>query len=249
MKLTAHWFQELVASHYCCRLAQTPEDIEKAQMLRFQVFNLELEEGLDEAFTTGRDEDPFDTICDHLIVEDRASGRIVGTYRLQSGIKAKKGLGYYSEQEFDFSPFEPMRHEMLELGRACIHKSHRNLASLSLLWKGIARYARNYDLRYFIGCSSLTSQDPDAGLEVFRMLEKRFLTLPHLRTKPHPRYACPFGEQPETQPEIPKLLRAYLTVGAQICGPPALDKAFGTIDFLTLLDLKKLSARTLRRYF
>jgi len=91
MKLTAHWFQELVASHYCCRLAQTPEDIEKAQMLRFQVFNLELEEGLDEAFTTGRDEDPFDTICDHLIVEDRASGRIVGTYRLQSGIKAKKG--------------------------------------------------------------------------------------------------------------------------------------------------------------
>ena len=131
MKLTQNWFKELLCGQYICRLVQTPEDLREAQKLRFQVFNLELKEGLDEAFTTGRDEDPFDIICDHLIVEDRASGRIVGTYRLQSGIKAKKGLGYYSEQEFDFSPFESMRHEMLELGRACIHKSHRNLASLS----------------------------------------------------------------------------------------------------------------------
>lgn len=249
MKLTTHWFQELVASQYRCRLAQTPEDLEKAQMLRFQVFNLELEEGLEEAFATGKDEDPFDTICDHLIVEDKLSGQIIGTYRLQSGVAAKKGLGYYSEQEFDFAPFESIRHEILELGRACIHKSHRNLASLGLLWKGIAQYAKNYRLRYFIGCSSLTSQDPDEGLKVFRMLEDRYLVMPNLRTTPHPEYACIPENQLETQPDIPKLLRAYLTVGAQICGPPALDKAFGTIDFLTLLDLKNLSARNLRRYF
>ena len=249
MKLTKHWFQELVASQYRCRLAQTPDDLENAQMLRFQVFNLELREGLEEAFATGRDEDPFDAICDHLIVEDRMSGQVIGTYRLQSGITAKNGLGYYSEQEFDFAPFESIRNEILELGRACIHKSHRNLASLGLLWKGIAQYANNYNLRYFIGCSSLTSQDPDDGLEVFRMLEDRFLVSPHLRTTPCPEYACQFSRQPETQPNIPKLLRAYLTVGAQICGPPALDKAFGTIDFLTLLDLKNLSARNLRRYF
>ena len=62
MKLTTHWFQELIASQYSCRLAQTPEDLEKAQMLRFQVFNLELDEGLEEAYATGRDEDPFDAI-------------------------------------------------------------------------------------------------------------------------------------------------------------------------------------------
>jgi len=37
-------------------------------------------------------------------------------------------------------------------------------------------------------------------------------------------------------PRIPKLLRAYLTVGAKICGPPALDRQFKTLDFLTLLD-------------
>jgi putative hemolysin len=37
-----------------------------------------------------------------------------------------------------------------------------------------------------------------------------------------------------------KLLRAYLVIGAKICGPPAIDREFGTIDFLTLLDLHML---------
>jgi len=39
-----------------------------------------------------------------------------------------------------------------------------------------------------------------------------------------------------------KLLRAYLAIGAKICGPPAIDREFGTIDFLTLLDLNSLPA-------
>ena len=41
-------------------------------------------------------------------------------------------------------------------------------------------------------------------------------------------------------PKIPKLLRAYLSIGAKICGPPALDREFKTIDFLTLLDWHEL---------
>jgi len=36
---------------------------------------------------------------------------------------------------------------------------------------------------------------------------------------------------------VPKLLRAYLNIRARICGPPALDTQFKTIDFLTMLDL------------
>jgi putative hemolysin len=38
------------------------------------------------------------------------------------------------------------------------------------------------------------------------------------------------------------LLRAYLAIGAKICGPPAIDRDFGTIDFLTLLGIRALPA-------
>jgi putative hemolysin len=49
--------------------------------------------------------------------------------------------------------------------------------------------------------------------------------------------------------QIPKLLRAYLTLGAKICGPPALDRQFKTIDFLTLLDLETLHRLARQRFF
>jgi putative hemolysin len=46
----------------------------------------------------------------------------------------------------------------------------------------------------------------------------------------------------------PKLLRAYLTIGAKICSEPAIDREFKTIDFLTILDLQTLHPRVARRF-
>ena len=100
------------STQYVTRLACTEAEIRAAQALRFEVFNLELNEGLAHSYTTGLDADPFDAVCDHLLVEHVPSGSIVGTYRLQTGTNAGKNLGYYSAQEFDFSPFELMRHQI-----------------------------------------------------------------------------------------------------------------------------------------
>ena len=56
-------------AHYTLRLAQSAEEIRAAQVLRFEVFNLELKEGLAQSYANGFDEDPFDAVCDHLLVE------------------------------------------------------------------------------------------------------------------------------------------------------------------------------------
>jgi hypothetical protein len=66
---------------------------------------------------------------------------LVGTYRMQTGFRAKGNLGYYSAQLFDMKPFERIRGKILELGRACVHEEYRNTTALFLLWKGIASYA------------------------------------------------------------------------------------------------------------
>jgi len=116
---------------YLARIAQSVAEIQAAQRLRFTVFNLELQEGLEESLLTGCDADPFDEVCDHLLVEHLPTGEIVGTYRLQTGSTAAANIGYYSEQEFDFRPFEPIRSELIELGRACVHREHRNLVVLA----------------------------------------------------------------------------------------------------------------------
>jgi len=250
MNTTLETVRLLVSSptHYDTRLARNMDEVRAAQALRFQVFNLELNEGLEQSYANGLDEDPFDAVCDHLTVEHLPSANIVGTYRLQTGHNAAAHLGYYCAQEFEFQLFEPLRAKMIELGRACVHPQHRNLVVLGLLWKGIADYARQHAGRYLFGCSSITSQDPAAGASAYADLCRRHLAPPQWRTRPLAAYDCSLNQLAAEPVKIPKLLRAYLTLGAKICGPPALDRQFKTIDFLTLLDLETMPLLARQRF-
>lgn len=241
-------------SAYKVRIAESDADIAQAQRLRYRVFNLELGEGLSESVATGRDADPFDEVCDHLLIEHVVSTEIIGTYRLQTGVSAKENIGYYSEQEFDFSPFEQIRGELVELGRACIAKDHRNMVVLGLLWKGIAQYAKLCEARYLIGCSSITSTDPVVGQAAFCKLS-RYLADQQFITRATREFDCSVEQVRELEViefsrkvEIPRLMRAYLTLGARICGEPALDREFKTIDFLTLIDLRSLGPRAMAKF-
>lgn len=224
------------APGYVARLARGAHEVAAAQRLRFEVFNLELGEGLVQSYGTRRDVDELDAICDHLLVFEALTQNVVGTYRLQTGAMARQGLGYYSAREFDLSPLESRRPQVVELGRACVHAEHRSFAVLSLLWRGIATYAAERGARYLMGCSSLTSLDERVGAAAWRRLQVHAAP-PELMTVPQAAYACSLTEE-AAPPKIPRLLTAYLALGAKVCAPPAIDRAFGTIDFLTWLDLE-----------
>lgn len=233
---------------YEVRLAQTKSEREAACRLRFNVFNVELGEGLNTSWHTGLDQDQFDLVCDHLIVEDRGRGEIVGTYRMQSGAMAARHLGYYSEQEFNFSAYQTIRGEVLELGRASIDREHRSSEVLTLLWRGIVRYGRSYHLRYLIGCSSFHSCDPQAGWAMYRQLLE-FVVADEFLTTPTAAFALPPADlTADPLVKVPKLLKTYIAVGARICAAPAWDREFGTMDFLTLLDLARLSPAARHRF-
>ena len=227
----------------------TPQaDLQAVQKLRYEVFNLELQEGLPESHVSGLDIDRFDAVCDHLVVEHVADASIVGTYRMQTGDSAALQLGYYCAQEFDFSVYDPYRSEILELGRACIAKKHRSMQVLSLLWRGIAEYANTHGARYLLGCSSLSSQDPALGHAAYARMAQS-LAPAHLQTLPLTSHRLAPPPLQEARAEIPKLLSAYLALGAWICGPPAIDQDFRTIDFLTCLDLKAPHMEQRRKRF
>lgn len=239
---------ELRHGPYVAKFAAGNDELAAALRLRFEVFNLELNEGLPSAYASGHDYDAFDAVCDHLIVEHVPSKRVVGTYRLQTGITAGENLGYYSQREFDFAPYAKLRPALIELGRACIHREHRSTDVLYLLWRGIAGYALKHGSRFLIGCSSLTSQDPAHGSAVYEQLLE-WQVEDSLRTRPREGFAMSIVRSSAADDKVPKLLRTYLAIGAKICGPPALDREFQTIDFLTLLDLEHLHPRVRMRFF
>jgi putative hemolysin len=246
-KTKTDWSPNIHQGSYQLRLASAEADRIAAFRLRFLVFNLELNEGLEGAYVTGQDSDEFDGICDHLVVEHAGTGKIVGTYRLQTGAMASVNAGFYSKREFDFSPYRQLGNSVIELGRACVHRDHRSSEVLYLLWRGIAQYAMHHGGRYLIGCSSLTSQDAAHGTAVYEAMREHLVER-QLRTTPQPAFAMPLMSADNTNNKIPKLLRAYLAVGAKICGPPAIDREFRTIDFLTLLDLEALHPRVYARF-
>jgi putative hemolysin len=243
---------EIVEDRYLVRFARTPEEIDAALKLRFEVFNLELGEGLDTSFETGRDVDEFDPICHHLIVRDRNENRVVGTYRCQTGEMAA-AKGFYSADEFNLSylPSEILLNAV-ELGRACVSRSHRNTQVLFLLWKGLAAYVAYSRKRYLFGCCSLASQDETEGRRVFEMLKASGHLHPSLHAIPKPGFECDadglsFDEAKEVN--IPKLFRIYLRFGARVCGPPAIDRLFRTIDFLVLFDIEEIGEQWRRAFF
>ncbi len=240
---------ELSAGRYRLKFVRTPEELDLVLRLRYRVFNLELHEGLDSAHHTGRDEDEFDPRFHHLMIEERTTGEVVGTYRMQTGEMAAAG-GYYSGGLFEIEALpEPVLRTAVEVGRACVAKPHRTGRVLHLLWRGLAGYlAWNRKTRLF-GCCSLTSQDQAGGTALHLELERRGAVHRSLRVSPRPLHRCEAPAALHVVPGIPALFQAYLDLGARALGPPAIDPEFKTIDWLVLLDVEELAPSTFRRFF
>ena len=129
------------------RLAETQAEIEAAQRLRYQVFAQEL--GAEIESDDGRDVDPYDEHCHHLLAFDDATGEVIGCYRLITEETAKKVGGWYSEHEFDLEPLKDILPQTVELGRACTHPDYRNGGLVMLLWTGLVKFMKDENLRQY----------------------------------------------------------------------------------------------------
>lgn len=246
---------ELVEGAYSVRCARTVAELDELTRLRFRVFNLELAEGLADSFRTGRDLDDFDAQCHHLVVIHRPSGRIIGTYRVQTMAMARAGRGFYTDTEFDLSELpDEILAGAVEAGRACIEREHRLKPVLFLLWKGLALYMRHNRKRWIFGPCSLTSQDPWDGKRAHDQLVRRERVRTDFVVSARPGFECLWqGEDPEParaeRLELPPLFEMYLRYTGRVVGPPVMDREFKTIDFLVLLDVEALSERARRIFF
>ncbi|MDR8391624.1 GNAT family N-acetyltransferase [Aliifodinibius sp. S!AR15-10] len=240
-------------NRYVVRFAQTEKDLAAAQRLRFEVFNLELGEGLESSFELQRDVDPYDDQCHHLMVIEKSSENIIGTYRMQTYNVAQTEKGFYTQEEYRLSDLpQHILKDSVEVGRACIQKDHRNGRVLYLLWRGLAKYLMHTNSRYLFGCCSLTSQDETIAWQVMEFLRRNNHVHPELRAETKPEYQCgPVDVEPRgwKKVKLPQLFRLYMDLGAKVCSPPAIDREFKTIDYLVILDIETLDERTRALFF
>ena len=236
-------------------LADNPLEVEAAQRLRYQVFYEEM--GAVPSLTARRekiDADPFDHVCDHLLVVDKARSNgkpfVAGTYRLLRRAVAERAEGFYSRNEFDLSQLMGYPGEIVELGRSCVHADYRSGAVMQLLWRGIADYLDTHNIEMMFGCASFPGTDPDAIQKGLSYLHHYHLAPAEIRPRARDTRFVDMGkiapdwlDRRSALSELPPLIKGYLRLGCYIGEGAVIDRQFNTIDVLIVLPVSAINSR------
>jgi putative hemolysin len=238
---------------YQVKTIATPAELKRILGLRREVFHYEFAR---KWLSLKSDFDAFDLAGDHLAIFDRKAGKVAGVYRLIPSTFSRR---FYSSTEFDVDQLLHSPGTKLELSRACISREYRNGIVIGLLWKGVAEYAKAARADYLFGLSSITTMDVSRLATIHRSFEERGLTSEQFRITPRAPYAIEgFGQVLARTPAttdpaavdalVPSLLKTYIKAGAKVCSQPVIDRDFNCADWLTVLDMRGLTASFDRRF-
>jgi len=251
------------------RLAASDAEIDAAQALRYRVFYEEMQARPSaKVAASRRDRDTFDAYCDHLLVIDERRGTgadgVVGTYRLLRRAVAMRSGGFYTATEFDIGPLLAHPGEILELGRSCVDPAYRTRPTMQLLWRGIASYVFQNNIKVMFGCASLPGTDPKALAVPLSYLHHYHLAPPPLRARALPdRYVdmnlLPHGDiDPEAAvaqfdsraaiAALPPLIKGYLRLGGLVGDGAVIDPQFNTTDVCLIVVTDRITDKYFNHY-
>lgn len=242
------------------RLAESHDEIDAAQALRYQVFYREMAaRPSPETAKSRRDVDDFDLYCDHLLVIDHSRGgaadAVVGTYRLLRRGPAAKAGRFYSASEYDISKLIAVPGEILELGRSCVDVGYRNRPTMQLLWRGISAYVFHHQVEVMFGCASLPGTDVQAHADTLSYLYHYHLAPPALRPRALDSLFVDMKlkPQPTLDPRaslasLPPLVKGYLRLGGFVGDGAVIDGQFNTIDVCVVVKTELVTEKYMRHY-
>jgi putative hemolysin len=227
--------------------AKDAGEIQEAQRLRFKVFAEEMGAALP-SHAEGLDVDEFDAYCDHLIIRDQDTLRVVGTYRVLPPHKAQEIGKLYSDSEFDLARLDHLRPKMVEVGRSCVHQDYRSGAVIMALWSGLAEYMLKNDYEIMLGCASIPMTDGGHfAASLYNGLSADQIA--PIENHGFPKVPLPLNRlNGGLDVEAPPLIKGYLKLGAKICSAPAWDPDFNTADLLTMLRLSEINPRYAKHF-
>ncbi len=254
-------FEGITSGSLEVKLAENNIEIDAAQSLRYKVFYEEMDANPSEKLKNiKRDIDPFDHYFDHLLVIDHdlpgnLENKVVGTYRLNRGGNNSNGSGFYTSGEYNIDKLTQLKDNILELGRSCVHSNYRNGKTMQLLWRSIALYVFNYDIKIMFGCASFSGINIADHIKSINYLHDEYLAPQDIR---------PFALKNKKisykrinldkknyfliRKKLPPLIKGYLRLGAFIGDGAVIDEQFNTIDVCIVLPTKQIASRYLLRY-
>lgn len=242
------------------RLAATEEEIVAAQALRYRVFYEEMgAKPSPEMAARQSDFDPFDEICDHLLVLDHARGQggkaVVGTYRLIRREVGERHGRFYTASEYDISKILQTGGKFMELGRSCVDVQYRTGSTMQFMWAGIANYVWEHGIELMFGCASLPGTDPQALATQLSYLYHNHLAPEDIRPRALPdlyvdmNLAAPDSLNPRRAlASLPPLVKGYLRLGGFVGDGAVIDHQFNTTDVCVMVKTELVTEKYAKHY-
>jgi putative hemolysin len=224
---------------YFTRFAETDADVLAAQRLRHLAFF-----GI-----PGIDADPFDAACRHVLVEEIATGTLVGCFRLLPLNGGAEITRSYSAQYYELGALSDYQGLMVEMGRFCIHPDRHDPDILRVAWGALTRFVDTQGVELLFGCSSFHGTETADYLDAFAMLKARHLApkrwLPRVKAPNVFRFAARLRRKPDVRRamlKMPPLLRTYLLMGGWVSDHAVVDQEMNTLHVFTGLEISTIPA-------
>lgn len=192
------------------------------------------------------DGDPFDARCDHTLIEEQQSGKLVGCFRTLT-LDAADITTSYAAQFYDLSALEAYNAPVIELGRFCIDPSCTDPDVLRLAWAVLTSRVDETAAGMLFGCSSFHGTDPAPYLDTFSHLYAKHLAPAQWRPGIKSREVVDFvSTAPQTADRqralqhMPALLRSYVSMGGWVSDHAVIDPLMGTLHVFTGLEVSNI---------
>lgn len=228
---------------YRARTANSAQDVAAAQALRGLAFH-----GGDGHPDAQPDEDRFDDICTHILIEEVGTGRLVCCFRMLPLEAGRDIDNSYSAQFYELSALRAFQGPMTEMGRFCVHPDVQDPDILRVAWAAMTRFVDETGVELLFGCSSFKGTDAADYLDAFAMLKERHLAprrwLPRVKAPDVFRFAQALRRRrPDVKRAMqgmPPLLRTYLMMGGWVSDHAVVDGHMNTLHVFTGVEISAI---------
>lgn len=227
---------------YVSRLAESGCDLRAAQRLRRIAFGIGDVDGGD-----GLDADAFDAKCRHVLIEETATGELVGCFRYLAIPDPQAVTESYSGQFYELSALQAYGGRLAEMGRFCLRPGHRNPDILRIAFAELARLVDEDGIDLLIGCSSFQGTDARRYADAFAVLRAAHLAPRHFLPRVKAPRVFRFAQRIRRKPDLrramavmPPLLRSYLSLGGWVSDHAVIDEKMNTLHVFTGLEIASM---------
>ena len=224
---------------YRARYASSQIDVLAAQSLRYQCFNLSNKDELDV--------DDFDALCQHVLIENLETEKLICCYRILSFESGKNISSSYSSQFYDLKVIESFTEPMIEVGRFCIDPEVNDPSVVLTAWAALAQIVDHNETELLFGCSSFEGIEKEKYFDSFALLRDRYMAPDHWRPKIKAAQVFCYSkdliykvDKKKALLNMPPLLKTYLSMGAWVSDHAVVDLNMKTLHLFTGMEISKI---------